>query len=253
MQFSIIVATFNSALTIGPMLRSISNQTFDDFELIIVDNKSTDNTIEMVTEEFSKAKVVSEADTGIYNALNKGLALAKGEWVYVIGSDDILASSSVLEEVNNKILEHKNLGLIYGDIEAKNYSGCRRINMPDRKSCDARKFKCPPIFHQSAFVRRDLFKRLGQFPELLDIHADYFIVSGAFNCAESAHINTVICVYNQSGYSANSFSNFLRSTRQLLTVNLFFGERLSTMILTTCKNCARMIFDSTRQILGRYR
>jgi glycosyltransferase involved in cell wall biosynthesis len=251
MKFSIIVATFNSALTIRSMLKSISNQTFIDFELIIVDNKSSDNTLQIVVEEFNEAKIISEPDTGIYNALNKGVALAKGDWIYILGSDDFLASSTVLEEVNYKILENQNLGLIYGDIEAKNYSGVRLINMYDPKRSKTNDLKCPPIFHQSAFVRHDVLRSLGQFPEFLDIHADYFILSGAFNCTDSMHIDTVICSYNQQGYSTNSFRNFPRSSRQLLAVNVLYGERLSVMMVVTLKNFARMVIDSTRQLLSR--
>lgn len=253
MKFSIIVATYNSALTIRSMLKSLASQTFTDFELIIVDNKSSDQTIQIVVEEFHDAKVILGPDTGIYNALNKGVASATGEWVYILGSDDFLASSTVLEEVSHKISEDPDLGLIYGDIQARSHSRSRLIKMYDPVRSTMGKLKCPPIFHQSAFVRRDVLLSLGQFPEFLDIHGDHFILSGVFNRTESVHIDTVICSYNQQGYSTNSFKNFFSSSRQLLVINFFYGERFSVIVLMILKNFMRVGVDSLRKFLSRYR
>lgn len=122
--------------------------------------------------------------------------------------------------------------------------------MYDPQRSKVKDLKCPPIFHQSAFVRRDVLQSLGRFPEFLDIHADYFILSGAFNYTDSLHIDTVICTYNQQGYSTNSFINFPRSSRQLLAVNIFYGERLSVMTMVTLKNFVRMVIDTIRKFLS---
>ena len=88
---SIIIATYNSEKTLRRALDSVLNQTYQDWECIVVDGASKDNTIEIVKEYVSKDtrfRYVSEPDHGIYDAFNKGWKMAKGEWVMYLGSDD---------------------------------------------------------------------------------------------------------------------------------------------------------------------
>lgn len=110
-EVSIIIATFNAAKTLETALESIQNQSFQDWECIIVDGASKDNTIDIIKKYCKKDarfRYISESDNGIYDAFNKGWRLAKGIWVQYLGSDDKLTKDGL----NNMHLE-KIFGLPY--------------------------------------------------------------------------------------------------------------------------------------------
>src|ERR1700744_4382606 len=100
--FTIIIPTFNSEKTLQNALSSILSQNFTEFEILIVDGVSNDNTIKIVKENIEKDKrirFISEKDNGIFDAMNKGIELSLGEWLYFLGSDDRLHNSSILRSV----------------------------------------------------------------------------------------------------------------------------------------------------------
>lgn len=114
--FSIIIPSYNSAKTISACLESIINQSYQNFEIIIVDGLSSDDTVNIVNR-FKKInrnmRSVSEKDTGIYDAMNKGIKLATGEWIYFLGSDDLLHNNAVLQEVYS--LDKSEYQVVYGN------------------------------------------------------------------------------------------------------------------------------------------
>lgn len=106
MQFSIITSSLNSANTIKRCINSVLSQTGVDVEHIIVDGLSSDTTCSIIrnrSEKDSRLKYIIERDRGIYDAWNKAVTIASGEWILFIGADDYLLSTSVLEEVANEI------------------------------------------------------------------------------------------------------------------------------------------------------
>ena len=101
-KFSIIIPTFNSEKTLDIALSSIVVQSYQNFEVLIIDGLSTDSTIDIAKKHqkvFPNIKIKSEKDNGIYDAMNKGIALAKGEWLYFMGSDDSLYNDDVLNQI----------------------------------------------------------------------------------------------------------------------------------------------------------
>lgn len=97
---SIIIATYNSEKTLRRALDSVLNQSYQDWECIVVDGASKDNTIGIVKEyvkKDSRFRYISEPDHGIYDAFNKGWKMAKGEWVMYLGSDDRLTTNGFSE------------------------------------------------------------------------------------------------------------------------------------------------------------
>src|SRR5450830_737191 len=105
MKFSIIIATYNAEENLGKTLDSILSQTSKDYEVLVMDGVSTDGTQKLVSSYEKKfaggLKIVSETDTGIYDAMNKGIGMAKGEWLYFMGSGDRLFDSNVLRSIND--------------------------------------------------------------------------------------------------------------------------------------------------------
>ena len=115
-KLSIICTTFNSGETLQRTIDSIKNQTFQDFEFIIVDGKSTDNTLDIIKNNAEIiTKYITETDKGIFDGMNKGLDLSTGDWVYFIGSDDYLHNNSVLENIFKNKFQH-NTELVIGNV-----------------------------------------------------------------------------------------------------------------------------------------
>ena len=115
---SIIIPTFNSEVTLDIALESIINQTYDNLEILILDGLSTDKTIEISKEyqnKFSELRIFSEKDKGIYDAMNKGINYAKGEWLYFMGSDDSLFESTTLEQFTG-LIGIEDIDVVYGNV-----------------------------------------------------------------------------------------------------------------------------------------
>lgn len=121
--FSIITATYNSSSVIGGCINSLLNQDFKNFEHIIVDGNSKDATIEIINtirnenDEYGKClRFISEEDLGIYDAFNKGMDLASGEYLFFLGSDDQLHDEKTLSNVYEALSDQENVFMSYGNI-----------------------------------------------------------------------------------------------------------------------------------------
>ncbi|MCF1812591.1 glycosyltransferase, partial [Mycobacterium intracellulare subsp. intracellulare] len=119
-MFSIIVPTFNSAATLQGCIESLTCQTYNDYELVLVDGASTDRTLEIANSfgaGFGDRLVIhSGPDEGPYDAMNRGVGMASGEWLLFLGSDDTLLEPATLELVAAFIRGHEPSDLVYGDV-----------------------------------------------------------------------------------------------------------------------------------------
>ncbi len=169
-KFSIIVACKNEVAHIEQCLASVHNQTYRNWELIIVDGASTDGTLEMIRTNAKQAdQWISEPDQGIHEAWNKALDLAAGDWIYFLGADDELASADVLERVNRCIQTgglHE-LDLVCGAIQLRN-GRTQKFYPPlvDR-------FPYRMIPHQGTFHSKKLFANHDRYSGQFRIRSDY--------------------------------------------------------------------------------
>ncbi|MEY3399045.1 MAG: hypothetical protein RL220_1639 [Bacteroidota bacterium] len=101
---SIIIPTYNSGDTLGAALRSVRNQSYSNLEVLVIDGASRDSTADIAASSgIGNLKFLSEPDKGIYDAINKGIGRSTGDWIYVLGSDDILAAPEVMESLAESI------------------------------------------------------------------------------------------------------------------------------------------------------
>lgn len=176
MKISIITATWNSGATLRDTMESVLAQSYTDFEHIIVDGLSKDNTLEIVREleprYNGKLKVVSEKDRGLYDAMNKGIALASGDVIGILNSDDFYSSNDILQNVADEIAD---VDAVYGDIHYVNVSDLTKIVRyyssanfyPDRM-----KMGFMPA-HPSFYCKREIYSRFGLFDTSFRIAADF--------------------------------------------------------------------------------
>lgn len=197
---SIIIPSFNSSSTIKKSLDSICAQTFTDYEILIVDGNSTDDTLDQINYYKNKhifIKIISEPDKGVYDALNKGIKLAQGEWLYFLGSDDKIYELSTLENVSYH-LKSTNAEVIYGNVFSTRFSG---IYAGELKKND---FTQKNICHQSIFFKKSVFKKTGLFDLRYKAHADWDHNMKWFLSDKIKHeyIEMVIADYADGGFSS---------------------------------------------------
>jgi putative colanic acid biosynthesis glycosyltransferase len=170
-KITVVTVVKNCAPTIENTVLSVVGQTYPELEFIVVDGGSEDGTLEILSRyEGSIDLLISEPDQGIYDAMNKGVRLAKGDWIYFLNSGDSLFSNDTLEVVFS---ENRSSGVVYGCHEA-DYGYFRRIHRPRSLG----QLKMGMVFsHQAMFCRTELIKGT-EFDTSFPICADYKFIVG---------------------------------------------------------------------------
>ena len=178
MKISIITATYNSAETVRNTFDSVLNQTYKDIEYIVVDGLSKDNTVEIIKEYAGKfegkMRYISEKDRGLYDAMNKGLAMATGDIVGILNSDDFYTSNNILEIVANNF-EEGEIDAVYGDIHFVNSNDltkCVRYYSSAIFSRRLMRFGFMPA-QPSFYCKREVYEKYGAFNTKYKIAADF--------------------------------------------------------------------------------
>ncbi len=175
MKISIITVTFNSAETIEKTIQSVISQSYKNLEYIIVDGKSTDETLAIIeTYKSHITKIVSEKDNGLYDALNKGIALATGDIIGILHSDDFYTDTNVLQLYADTFSKNK-LDAVYSDLYyVDRINTAKIIRKWKSGSYKANSFLygwMPP--HPTFFVKSDCYKKFGNFNLQFKSAADY--------------------------------------------------------------------------------
>jgi glycosyltransferase involved in cell wall biosynthesis len=209
---SVIIAVFNGAKTLQQCIDSFSQQTYPRKELIIIDGGSTDGSVEILNANNKQISYwISEPDKGIYNAWNKGLLQAKGDWICFLGADDYFWNSQVLEQMS-LALENipTEVRIIYAQIMLLNTEGevLFSIGEPwDKIKRNFRQGLCP-LPHPGAMHRRSLFEENGKFDESFHIAGDYELLLRELKMGDAVFIPSLIIVgMRQGGLSSNPLSS----------------------------------------------
>jgi glycosyltransferase involved in cell wall biosynthesis len=205
---SIVLPTYNSEKTIVRCLESLRMQSFRSFEVLVMDAVSKDNTLELIKQYQGDLQihVVSKKDNGIYDAMNKGIALAKGKWIYFLGSDDALYKNDTLEKVADHLLK-TGAEVVYGNVFSERFSG--KYAGP----FDKKKIFNMNICHQAVFFKKTVFEKTGLFDLTYKAHSDYdhnlkWFLSGS---VKHEYIDLIIAYYADGGFSSQSEDfNFLK-------------------------------------------
>lgn len=201
--FSIIIPTYNSSETLSECIDSIINQDFQNFEVIFIDGLSTDNTMVLINhfaDIYNNIRSIAEKDKGIYDAMNKGIKLAKGDWLYFLGSDDKLHSNDVLDKIAGTIHNEKGVDVIYGNVTSSRFGGAYAGEFTTEKLLGQN------LCHQAIFFRNAVFKKLGNFDTRYASHADWdhnlrWFLSGIIR---KKYVDLVIADYADGGYSSQN-------------------------------------------------
>jgi glycosyltransferase involved in cell wall biosynthesis len=189
MKVSVITVCYNARDVIETALRSIQAQTCPDIEKVIVDGGSSDGTQDIVTRYLNPGdKFVSGKDGGIYDAMNKGIAMATGDIIYFLNADDSFCDANVLSDVAVKFTANAAADLIYGKViwkEMPRIPSRYRLPFQFTSVCD---FMDNTICHQAVFARKALFETIGYFDCQYRYAADCEWLLKAFKHAPRAFV-----------------------------------------------------------------
>ena len=217
--FSIIVAAYNAESTIRMTIDSILRQSFSDYEIVVKDALSTDQTLEHIPES-KHIRVISTKDHGIYDGMNEGIREAHGKFLCFLNCGDIFHSSEVLAQVHAAIIQGKfeDDSVVYGDCFAhgkveKNPEVLTRAFLLRR-----------PLCHQTMFFARSLFETYGCYDCTYKIVADYdFTLKTFCSSVPYHHVNVVICAYLGDGFSTRNAQLLAAENQRVL--HTYFSKK----------------------------
>jgi len=242
LKISVVTAVFNSVSTIDQAIRSVESQVGANVEHIVVDGASSDGTLAILLDRRESISVlVSEPDHGIYDALNKGIALATGDVVGFLHSDDLYADEHVLARIA-AAFENSDVDAVYGDLDY--VQRCR----PDRVLRQWRSGMFSPRAlstgwmppHPTLYLRRELYARLGNFDTAYRIASDYEFMLRLLSDprVKVVYLPEVFVRMRMGGASNRSLSNILRKSRE--DYKALRSHRVGGLIALALKNFRKL-------------
>lgn len=218
MKVSIITPTSNSGRFLACCIRSVQSQTYHDIEHIIIDNKSTDNTLRIIRENESGISCwISESDRGVYDAINKGLKIASGDIVGVLNSDDEFADNTVVSQIVDRFTD-AGVEAVYGDLQYVNENDTSQVYRYWKSIAYKRSrfyWGWMPA-HPTFYIRLSLIKKYGGYQQCYFSAADYeFMCRYLFKYRVKAlYIPQLLIKMRRGGQSNGSLKQRLRANRR---------------------------------------
>ncbi len=219
MLLSVITINRNNADGLRKTIESVIAQTFQEFEYIVIDGASTDESVEIIKSYKHIDYWVSEPDTGIYHAMNKGIKKASGGYLLFLNSGDYLVDRWVFEQTD---LKSKTQDILYGDLVFENTNRKRIQHFPQKITFYW--LYTQYLGHASTFIRKSLFDKVGFYNESLKIVSDweFFLLAIAIHNCSMFQLNYVVSVLVEGGISNNEqFREKVKQERQYVMKNKF--------------------------------
>lgn len=207
MRLSIITINWNNAAGLEKTMQSVATQSFKEFEYIVVDGASTDGSIEVVKlyeSQFAHLKWVSEPDSGIYNAMNKGIRMASGDYIQILNSGDCLAKEDVIERMLSALENAGAPSILYGNMVKCFPDGYRMVD----KSFAGQEITMLGMYkgtlnHDPAYIRRDLFDKYGFYDEGLKIVSDWkwYLLAIIMGEEKPKYVDLDVTLFDMTGIS----------------------------------------------------
>ena len=213
MRLSIVTINWNNAAGLEKTMQSVAVQTFKEFEYIVVDGASTDDSVDVIKaheNDFAHLKWVSEPDSGIYNAMNKGIRIASGDYIQILNSGDCLAAPDVTERMLKALKEENSPSILYGNMVKCFTDGRRLVD-----KCFAGQeitmlgMYTGTLNHDPAYICRELFEKYGYYDESLKIVSDWkwYLQAIVFGGEKPRYVDMNVTLFDMTGISENGGQN----------------------------------------------
>lgn len=247
-KISIIIPTYNSSSTLERCLESMAIQTFRDFEVLIMDGVSKDDTLliaQSFTDKIPSLRILSEPDKGIYDAMNKGIRAAKGEWLFFLGSDDWLYESNTLEQVAAQLDDRYEM--VYGNVY-RSYME----NPVWGEEFDLYLLTKKNICHQGIFYRKSIFDKIGVYDLAYKVMADYLLNLRLFldKGIAKRYMNVTVAHFSKGGLSSLG----LNDSEQIRARTFLLSQKGTFRWSDKIELCGEILnFDLTARYLSTLR
>ena len=226
MKLSIITINRNNAAGLEKTMRSVLCQTCKDFEYVVVDGASTDDSVDVIKRmigqvvepsEAPAVKWLSEPDKGIYNAMNKGIRMAAGDYIQILNSADCLCDEFVVEKMFKALDDSKYPSLLYGNM-IKVASEGRIIGRSGRVEYSLRQYYSSTMNHDCCYIKRSLFDEYGLYDESLKIVSDWkwFLQAIGLGNVKPVYTDLDVTLFDANGISETNLELRNRERRQVL-------------------------------------
>lgn len=226
---TVIVAVFNGVATLQQCIDSVTQQSYPNIELIIIDGGSKDGTVEILAANGDSIDYwISEPDSGIFNAWNKALMHTKGEWICFLGADDYFWNDHVLERMATELVKvPAEISVVYGQVMLINEAGESLYPVGNPWEIIKGKFMqvmCIP--HQGTMHRRSLFERNGIFDDSFRVGGDYEFLLRELKSFEAVFIPDIVVAGMRLGGISSAPENSIEMLRDFRRAQLMHGQRM---------------------------
>ena len=221
MKISIITVCYNSATFIRSAIESVFSQSYPNIEYIVIDGGSNDGTLEIINEYAGQISyIVSEPDKGIYDAMNKGIALTTGDVIGILNSDDFYPNASVIADVVLEFKKNTETALVLGNVDFVHPS---RLTNPVRRYSSFKfaiwkmRFGFMPA-HPGAFIRKSAYDEVGKYKLGYQIGADFdmFVRMLLVKKMSYVKLNQILVRMRVGGISTSGFKSYLVSSKEIM-------------------------------------
>lgn len=241
MKLSIITINRNNAAGLEKTLKSVAFQTCKDFEHIIIDGASTDDSVEVIKHYVESTnnpspnnpspntshptpvtqhqiKWISEPDKGIYNAMNKGIRMASGDYIQILNSGDSLFNEHVVERMLAALEEKKYPEILYGNMIKQWPDGRTHRDCCEKGQLSMLSFYHGTLNHDSAYIRRSLFEKFGYYDENLKIVSDWewYLKAIPLGGVQPVYVNLNVTIFDMAGVSESNTAYWKVERRPVL-------------------------------------
>lgn len=217
-RVTVVTAVFNAVETIEATLASVASQSVSDLEHLVIDGGSTDGTLAIIRAAGPRVRLVSDRDHGIYDAFNRGLALARGEWIHLLNADDAYAHDEVVARVLEESARDPSAGIIHADLDCVDQAGqvVRRLRFAPGD--EALNFALEmPVNHPTVFVARRVYAALGGFDATFRLAGDYdYLLRAHLAGVRLRHVPDVFIRMRVGGRSEQQMLSRLETMRSYL-------------------------------------